>query len=245
METKNLHNIHIYRYDSHLIFKQLTQNKDKVEPQVIAKSMEKFVSFSIKNLHFKDSLQFLNSSLETLVKNLKSKQKNGKKLEEIFPNLYHYFKNNWAHIPEKEFHLLTRKLCYPYKYIDGFEKFEITAIPPREEFFNDITQKNISLEDYSFVQEVWTKFKLKNLGQLHDLYVGNDNVKFLRKPKIFTINIFIVTDCILLSDVFERFRSFSLKNYFLDPAHFISAPSLAWMASLFITKQTLEIPSDR
>ena len=34
------------------------------EPEVVAKTMEKFVTFSIGNLKFKDSLQFLNSSLD-------------------------------------------------------------------------------------------------------------------------------------------------------------------------------------
>ena len=212
-------------YDSHLIFQNLTQMEKKIEPQVVAKSMEKFITFSLKNLQFKDSLQFLNSSLETLVSNLKSKLKNGKTLQEIFPNLFQYFKDCWSHVPEKDFHLLTRKLCYPYKYIDSFDKFEISKLPSREVFYNDLSKENISDEDYSFLQELWSKFKLKNMGQMHDLYV--------------------ITDTILLSDIFEKFRNFSLKNYSLDPAHFTTAPSLSWSAALYITKQTLEIPSDR
>ena len=52
----------------------------------------------------------------------------------------------------------------------------------------------------------------KNLGDYHDLYVQNDTL--------------------LLTDVFENFRNMCIKVYKLDPAHFLSAPGLAWQACL-------------
>ena len=39
-----------------------------------------------------------------------------------------------------------------------------------------------------------------------------------------------------LADAFENFRSTCLEVYELDPAHFISAPGLAWEAALKKTK---------
>ena len=36
----------------------------------------------------------------------------------------------------------------------------------------------------------------------------------------------------LLADVFENFRNMCIKVYELDPAHFLSAPGLAWQAYL-------------
>ena len=36
----------------------------------------------------------------------------------------------------------------------------------------------------------------------------------------------------LLADVLETFRNTCLKNYSLDPAHFYTAPGLAWQAFL-------------
>ena len=64
------------------------------EPSVIAKGMESFITFQIEQLTFKDSLQFLNSSLDKLVNNLAEKAKKPEdKLtpEQVFPNLNRYF----------------------------------------------------------------------------------------------------------------------------------------------------------
>ena len=131
-------------YDSHIIFNNL--NKANVEtPSVIAKAIEKFVTFSIGKLQFKDSLQFLNSSLEKLTENLAAKAVHGTQLEDVFPNLYKYFKDKWSHLPEEAFQMLTRKGVYPYSYMDNFEKFDETSLPPKEKFFNDLNKKHISV----------------------------------------------------------------------------------------------------
>ena len=45
------------------------------DPRVIAKSMEKFIGFTIGRLQFMDSLQHLSSSLDKLVSNLADKTK--------------------------------------------------------------------------------------------------------------------------------------------------------------------------
>ena len=63
-----LHNLRIY--DSHLIMQGVEEHKEKTINS-IANNSEKYISFSIDNLEFKDSLQFLNSSLEKLVKTLR------------------------------------------------------------------------------------------------------------------------------------------------------------------------------
>ena len=64
-------------------------------------------------------------------------------------------------------------------------------------------------------------FEIKNLGEYHDLYLK--------------------TDVILLSNVFEAFREVCLKNYGLHPAHFYTAPGLGWKACLKKTKIRLEL----
>ena len=108
--------------------------------------------------------------------------------------------------------------------MDSFKKFKETELPPKEAFYNDISKKHISDEDYQFVHKLWNTFGMQNLGDLHDLYME--------------------TDVMLLADVFENFRNFSLLKYRLDPAHFCTAPGLSWSAALLHTRQRLEIPTD-
>ena len=204
-------------YDGHIIFQNLCKIDSIKEPEVVAKTIEKFVTFSIGNLKFKDSLQFLNSSLDKLVKNLAAKVN-------VFKNLREYFEEKWGHLPEEAFTLLTRKGVYPYAYMDSFERFEETSLPPREEYYNDLGKSHITDDEYEFAKKVWNTFQLKNMGELHDLYME--------------------TDVVLLADIFENFRDFSLSNYRLDPAHFTTAPGLSWTAALKYTGVNLEIPTD-
>ena len=120
--------------------------------------------------------------------------------------------------------MLTRKGVYPYEYIDSWDKFDECKLPSIGCFYSTLTNSNISEEDYKFALELWEKFHLKNIGDLHDLYMN--------------------TDVMLLADVFESFRSTTIEKYKLDPAHFMTAPSLSWSACLKKTKVKLELLTD-
>ena len=155
-------------------------------PKVLAKNMEKYLSFSIGNLHFKDSLQFLNSSLDKLVKNALGKEKD----YSIMKNLRQYFDREWRNLDKEAFVMLTRKGLYTYSYMDSLARFEETSLPPRQSFFNDLTNKDITDEDHDFIHKLWKKFELKNLGELHNLYVETDTLllfrRFRRLSKMFS-----------------------------------------------------------
>ena len=43
---------------------------------------------------------------------------------------------------------------------------------------------------------------------------------------------YVQSNILLLADVFENFRNKCIEIYELDPAHFLSAPGLAWQACL-------------
>ena len=57
-------------------------------------------------------------------------------------------------------------------------------------------------------------------------------------------NLYNRVDVLLLADVFENFRDVRIKNYNLDPAHYYTAPGLAWDAALKVTEVKLELLSD-
>ena len=57
-------------------------------------------------------------------------------------------------------------------------------------------------------------------------------------------DLYLETDVLLLTDVFESYRKMAMENYRLDPCNYITAPSLAWDALLKITGQELELISD-
>uniref|UniRef100_UPI0035900121 uncharacterized protein n=1 Tax=Myxine glutinosa TaxID=7769 RepID=UPI0035900121 len=132
-----------------------------------------------------------------------------------FPCLSEYFS-------DKDF--LTQKGIYPYDYMDSFERFNETQLPLKENFDNKLNNSHISDKDYVHAQNVWEKYNIKNLGEYHDLYLK--------------------TDVLLLADVFEAFRSVCRTGYGLDPAHYYTAPGLAWSAMLKMTKQDLDLITD-
>ena len=111
-----------------------------------------------------------------------------------------------------KFILLLRKGIYPYKYMDNLERFNEMSLHSVESFYSNLNKENIDDIDYRHGNNVFKRFKLKNLGEYHDLYVQSDTL--------------------LLADVFENLRNKCLEVYELDPAHFLSLPGLAWQACL-------------
>ena len=83
-DSKKVHVIfhNLKGYDSHLIFKELSKFNCKIS--VIPNGLEKYMSFSLNNLVFIDSMLFMNNTLDKLVKNLGSED--FKYLSEVFSN---------------------------------------------------------------------------------------------------------------------------------------------------------------
>ena len=52
------------------------------------------------------------------------------------------------------------------------------------------------------------------------------------------------TDTHLLADIFDGFRDLAYDVYKLDPAHYVTSPSLSWSAAMKETKVNLEIIKD-
>ena len=147
------------------------------------------------------------------------KKKLNKELIKRFASTYSFCNNDL-----NKFILLLRKGVYPYEYMDNWERFNETSWPSKESFYINLNMEDIDDIDYRPGNNVFNKFKLNNLGDYHDLYVQSDTL--------------------LLADVFENFRDMCLKEYELDPTHFLSLPGLARQARLKKTNIELELLTD-
>ena len=84
--------------------------------------------------------------------------------------------------------------------------------------------EDITDTDYAQAKRVFKDFEIKNLGEYHDVYVQSNKL--------------------LLSDVFENFWNMYLEIYELGPAIFLTAPGLVWQAPLKKTKIELDLLTD-
>ena len=122
------------------------------------------------------------------------------------------------------FCLMLRKDFHPYEYMDSWKSFDETSLPEKEDFYSNLDMEEITDADFKHAKNVWKDFKIKNLGEYHDLHVQND--------------------ILLLADVFESFRNMCIEIYELDPVHYLLTPGLVWQACLKKTEIELVLISD-
>ena len=84
---------------------------------------------------------------------------------------------------DPQYELLIRKGIYPYEYMDNWDRFSETTLPPKSSFYSKLNMSGVSNQDYEHASTVQRDFGIRNLGEYHDLYLQ--------------------TDIILLANVFE------------------------------------------
>ena len=191
-----------------------------VKISVIPNGLEKYMAFFLgRNLVFTDSMQFMNSSLDKLVKNLSDKD----------------FKYLVEEFGPDNLEILKQKGAYPYEYMNSFKRLNEDKLPARKYFFsltkkgkidndNKISDGQVSIKDYMTCEKIWDKFNMKNMSDYHDHYFKKD--------------------VLLLADVFEKFIDTRLKYYGLGPCHYFSSPGLSRDAMLKMTGIKSEKISD-
>ena len=222
------------KYDAHLFIKELAEMQDPLKRAgvtetnggigCIARTEEKYVSFKkeiVVDVFFKDGKW---REVKREIRFIDSIKFMNDSLEELasnltsFTDLEHYFEG-------AQLELVKRKGVYPYDYMDCIERLNETSLPLIECFYSKLNDTNIKEEDYAHAKLVWDTFEMKTMKDYHDLY--------------------LVTDVLLLSCVFEEFRDLCLQHYDLDPAWYYTAPGLAWDACLKLTKVELELLHDQ
>ena len=211
-------------YDSHLFIKKLNTTMGTID--CIPNNQENYISFSksIKTGEYKNKKGetkdkyfkiVFKDSLKFMASKLATLVKNLP--EDAFKNLEKYFTT-------EQVKLLKQKGFFPYEYLDSIEKLKDTEPPPQKAFYSKLTGKGINNYNYKHVLNVWKTWDMKTLKDYLELYN--------------------ISDVLLLADVFENFRDICLKNYGLDPVYYYTAPGLAWDAMLKMTGVNLELLSD-
>ena len=222
------------KYDAHLFIKELAGVQDPlVEIGVtktsgkmgcIARTEENYVSFRkeiVVDIFTKKGKNWETKREIRFIDSLKFMNDSLEKLASnltSFPDLERHFKDS-------QLELVRRKGVYPYDYMNCIERLGETSLPPIECFYSKLKDTNISKEDYKHAQLVWDTFGMKTMKDYHDLYM--------------------ITDVLLLSCVFEEFRNICLLHYNLDPAWYYTTPGLAMDACLKMTKIELELLHDQ
>ena len=198
-------------YDAHFIVAALGRYGGKKNIRIIPRTSEKYLSISVGNLIFKDSYQFMSGALAILASNLRAKGENNMSNvnRNIPPHLSNYF---------------YRKGVFPYNFLSSPSVLEQTALPAQEHFFDDLSKKHVTDEEYAFAKDVWTAFDCKTIRDYMEVY--------------------LLADTLLLADCFETFRQTCMTNYELDPSYYFSNPHFSMSAFLRKGNITMQLLTD-
>ena len=58
--------------------------------------------------------------------------------------------------------------------MNSFKRFNKNKLPDKSKFFSSLKDSKINEKEYERVVNVWKVFKIKNLGEYHDLYLKTD-----------------------------------------------------------------------
>ena len=203
-------------YDLHLFIKELCEdNRDVLEKvKLLPKNLEKYISVKTPNLRFIDSYRHLNGSLDALVRDLDGPHAFRNVREHVFSTL----QGN-----DQDVALLSRKGIFCYSYLESRERL-FDPIPDRDEFHNDLTNTDVSDDEWEHLQTLIRRFNLVTVQDLLRLYN--------------------ILDVLLTADVWSGYRKWCLQNTGLEPGHYVSGPAFSWDAALKMTRPRLQYLKD-
>ena len=139
-------------------------------------------------------------------------------------NDFFYTKSLFHHYDRLNPDDVIGKGFFPYDYIDGIERLNEPHLPSRENFYNFLTQSNITEEQYAFAQKMFNDMECKNIRDYLMCYLRGDVG--------------------LLADVQEAHREAIFDEYGLDPAWYPTCPSLSFASMLKATRSSFACLQD-
>ena len=100
-------------------------------------------------------MQFINSILDALVKNLSD-------------NDFKYLSQEFS---GEQLKLVKQKGVYPFEYMNSFKKFFEDNLPDSRKFFSYLKDKCFSEKDYSHAIDAWNVFEINTMGDYYDIYL--------------------------------------------------------------------------
>ena len=202
-------------FDGNFIVKKLALMK-KRHIKLMARNRQKIRQIQLSRFFvFKDSLEFLNASLDSLVKLMKDSG-------DTFKYIYQHERINEK--PEKRgirAEMFTRKGVMPYEYASSIQKLVQTKrIPPKDSFYSTLTEDTVSDQNYQFAKKFYEEFECKNLLDYVLLYCE--------------------CDTLLLVDVFLRTRKLLFEKFQLDSCKYLSLPAFSYDVMLKMTDVSLD-----
>ena len=194
------------------------ENDDKDEILNIVTKIEENYPEEIENLEEDDRS----------IKNLKKYYP--KEIENLEEALLDYIGENDLKILKTGFpdmwKYLTKKLAYPYEYFNNIDDYQKPVDNlKKEDFFSKLKNKCPDGEEIERTKEIIKKFNIKNGEELMEIYLKSD--------------------VLLLTCVFEKFIKVSFNEFDINPLYCVSLPGYTWQCGLKYTGINLQTLQDK
>ena len=121
---------------------------------------------------------------------------------------------------------LNKKLAYPYEFFNCIEDYQKTVDKlKKEDFFSKLKNKCPDDEEIERTKEIIKVFDIKNGEELTQIYLKSD--------------------VLLLTSVFEKFIKVSFIEFDINPLYCVSLPGCTWQCGLKYTGINLQTLQDK
>ena len=121
---------------------------------------------------------------------------------------------------------LTQKLAYPYEYFNSIEDYQKPVDNlKKEHFFSKLKNGYPNDEEIQRTMDIIKRFNIKNGEELTEIYLKSD--------------------VLLLSCVFEKFVEISINQFDINPLYCVSLPGYTWQCALKYTGINLQTLQDK